>query len=89
MPELDGLTALGEIRRLAPAVRVGVLSTFGEDRFVHRALTGGATGFLLKDAATEELAYAIRALAAGDAYLSPRVTRHLIAEMGTRLPWAR
>jgi DNA-binding NarL/FixJ family response regulator len=84
MPVMDGLAALEEIRRLAPAVRVLVLTTFGEDAYVARALTGGAAGFLLKESAGDELAYAIRAVVAGNAYLSPKVTRQVL----DRLPSA-
>ncbi|GIE76356.1 DNA-binding response regulator [Actinoplanes philippinensis] len=78
MPVMDGLAALREIRRLAPAVRVVVLTTFGQDEYVAQALTDGAAGFLLKESAAEELAYAIRAAAAGNAYLSPRITRQVL-----------
>jgi DNA-binding NarL/FixJ family response regulator len=84
MPVMDGLAALREIRRVAPSVRVVMLTTFGQDEFVAQALDGGAAGFLLKESATEELAYAIRAAAAGNAYLSPRITRQVL----DRLPAA-
>lgn len=81
MPVMDGLAALREIRRLAPAVRVIVLTTFGQDEYVAQALTDGAAGFLLKESAAEELAFAIRAAAAGNAYLSPRITRQVLDRM--------
>jgi DNA-binding NarL/FixJ family response regulator len=81
MPVMDGLAALREIRLTAPAVRVVVLTTFGQDDYVARALTGGAAGFLLKESAAEELAYAIRAAAAGNAYLSPKITRQVLDRM--------
>ncbi|MEU4156411.1 response regulator transcription factor [Actinoplanes sp. NPDC026670] len=81
MPVMDGLAALREIRRLAPAVRVVVLTTFGQDEYVAQALTDGAAGFLLKESAAEELAFAIRAAAAGNAYLSPRITRQVLDRM--------
>ncbi|GAA2686971.1 response regulator transcription factor [Actinoplanes palleronii] len=84
MPVMDGLAALQEIRRLTPAVRVLVLTTFGEDAYVARALDAGAAGFLLKESAGDELAYAVRAAAAGNAYLSPKVTRQVL----DRLPVA-
>jgi DNA-binding NarL/FixJ family response regulator len=84
MPVMDGLVALREIRRVAPSVRVVMLTTFGQDEFVAQALDGGAAGFLLKESAAEELAYAIRAAAAGNAYLSPRITRQVL----DRLPVA-
>jgi DNA-binding NarL/FixJ family response regulator len=78
MPVLDGIAALQEIRRQVPAVRVLVLTTFGEDAYVARALDAGAAGFLLKESAGEELASAIRAVAAGNAFLSPKVTRQVL-----------
>ncbi len=84
MPVLDGLGALLEIRRLTPAVRIVVLTTFGENEYVARALADGAAGFLLKESAADELAYAIRAVAGGNAYLSPKVTRQVL----DRLPAA-
>jgi DNA-binding NarL/FixJ family response regulator len=81
MPVMGGLAALREIRRLVPAVRVIVLTTFGQDEYVAQALTDGAAGFLLKESAAEELAFAIRAAAAGNAYLSPRITRQVLDRM--------
>jgi DNA-binding NarL/FixJ family response regulator len=84
MPVLDGLAALREIRRLMPGVAVVVLTTFGEDEYVAQALDAGAAGFLLKDSAVDELPPAIRAAAAGDAFLSPKVTRQVL----NRLPAA-
>ncbi|MDP9792755.1 DNA-binding NarL/FixJ family response regulator [Catenuloplanes nepalensis] len=82
MPVLDGLAALREIRRIAPAVHVVMLTTFGEDDYVAQALNAGAAGFLLKDSAADELPNAIRAAAAGEAFLSPKVTRQVL----NRLP---
>ena len=78
MPVLDGLAALREIRRLVPEVRIVVLTTFGQDEYVAQALTHGAAGFLLKESAADELEYAIRAAAAGNAYLSPKITRQVL-----------
>ncbi|MEU8235480.1 response regulator transcription factor [Actinoplanes sp. NPDC048967] len=78
MPVLDGLAALREIRRVAPGVRVVVLTTFGEDEYVAEALRAGAAGFLLKESAVDELPQAIRAAAAGAAFLSPKVTRQVL-----------
>ncbi|WP_329420381.1 response regulator transcription factor [Streptomyces sp. NBC_01693] len=78
MPVMDGLTALGELRRAAPQVRVLILTTFGERHNVLRALTGGSAGFLLKDSAPAELMRAVRAAAGGEAYLSPGATRHVV-----------
>ncbi|MFE3826654.1 response regulator [Streptomyces sp. NPDC059092] len=78
MPVMDGLAALTELRRAAPDVRVLILTTFGERDNVLRALGHGGVGFLLKDSAPEELIHAVRAAAAGNAYLSPAATRHAV-----------
>ncbi|MFF4403355.1 response regulator [Streptomyces sp. NPDC001262] len=77
MPVMDGLTALAELGRAVPGVRALVLTTFGERENVLRALRQGGAGFLLKDSAPGELIGAVRAAAAGDAYLSPAATRHV------------
>lgn len=80
MPVLDGLEATRQIAaepELA-AVRVLILTTFESDEYVFEALRAGAGGFLLKDAEPLELLHAVRVLAAGDALLSPSVTRRLI-----------
>ncbi len=78
MPGMDGLSALTELQRVVPRTRVVVLTTFGEDEYISRALAGGAAGFLLKDSAPDELIRAVRAVAAGEAYLSPAVTQRVI-----------
>ncbi|GAA3725221.1 response regulator transcription factor [Plantactinospora mayteni] len=83
MPVLDGLAALREIRRLVPAVQTVVLTTFGQDDYVAQALAAGAAGFLIKESAADELAYAIRAAAAGNAYLSPKITRQVLNRLPT------
>ncbi|MEU1628521.1 response regulator transcription factor [Streptomyces sp. NPDC020096] len=77
MPLLDGLAALAELSRTTPDVRVLMLTTFGERENVLRALRQGGAGFLLKDSAPGELIGAVRATAAGQAYLSPVATRHV------------
>ncbi|GLZ08329.1 DNA-binding response regulator [Actinomadura sp. NBRC 104412] len=86
MPGLDGLEAT---RRIASderldGVRIVILTTFELDEYVFEALRGGAGGFLVKDTEPVELIRAVRAVAAGDALLSPSVTRRLIAEFATR-----
>ncbi|MBV1941164.1 response regulator transcription factor [Streptomyces sp. BV286] len=78
MPVMDGLTALAELRRTSPDVRGLILTTFGERENVLRALGHGGAGFLLKDSAPDELINAVRAAAAGNAYLSPAATRHVV-----------
>ncbi|HLU71438.1 MAG TPA: response regulator transcription factor [Nonomuraea sp.] len=77
MPRLSGIEAA---RRVSGAVKVLVLTTFDLDEYVYEALRAGASGFLLKDASAAELAQAVRVVAAGDALLSPGVTRRLISE---------
>jgi DNA-binding NarL/FixJ family response regulator len=82
MPELDGIQATGQIvkTRGLELVRILILTTYDTDAYVFEALQAGASGFLLKDAGPAELLHAIRVLAAGDALLSPRITRRLIAQ---------
>ncbi|MFB6617644.1 response regulator [Streptomyces sp. NPDC056367] len=81
MPVCDGLSAIAPLLALDPAPRVVMLTTFGDDENVVRALREGAAGFLLKDEGPQELISAVRAAAAGDAVLSPGVTGALIARM--------
>ncbi|MEV6210859.1 response regulator transcription factor [Kitasatospora sp. NPDC051914] len=86
MPRLDGLEAtrrIGSDPALA-AVRVVVLTTFELDEYVFEALRSGAAGFLVKDTEPAELLRAVRVAAAGDALLSPGVTRRLIGEFAAR-----
>jgi DNA-binding NarL/FixJ family response regulator len=82
MPQLDGIKATGEIARTRglEQVRVLILTTYDTDEYVFQALQAGASGFLLKDAGPAELLHAIRVVAAGEALLSPRITRRLIAQ---------
>ena len=81
MPGTDGLTAAAEIRRTAPGTGVLVLTTFGEDEYILRALSGGASGFLVKSGPPEEIIAATRAVADGAAYLSPRVAARVVAHL--------
>jgi DNA-binding NarL/FixJ family response regulator len=82
MPELDGLEATRRILDAAEgdALRVLMLTTFDHDEYVYEALRAGASGFLLKDTPPEQLVAAIEVVAAGDALLSPSVTRRVIGE---------
>ncbi|AWT44516.1 MULTISPECIES: response regulator [Streptomyces] len=80
MPELGGIEATRRIKGATPEIKVLVLTTFDLDEYVYDALRAGASGFLLKDASAEQLADAVRVVAAGDALLAPGVTRRLIAE---------
>ena len=68
------------------AARVLILTTFDDDEYVYGALRAGASGFLVKDMALEEILAAVRVVAAGDALLAPSVTRRLIADFATRSP---
>ncbi|MFD0883440.1 response regulator [Streptosporangium algeriense] len=82
MPVLDGLSAIEELRGLVPTLRTLVLTSFGTEPNVVRALRGGAAGFVLKSCTPDELIRAVRAAHGGDAYLSPPVTR-LVLDMVT------
>jgi DNA-binding NarL/FixJ family response regulator len=86
MPGTDGLTATRQIThddRLL-GVKVVILTTFDVDEYVFAAIRAGASGFLVKDTEPDELVRAVHAVVAGDALLSPRVTRRLIEEFATR-----
>ncbi|MCX5559365.1 MULTISPECIES: response regulator transcription factor [unclassified Streptomyces] len=80
MPELSGIEATRRITEATPEIKVLVLTTFDLDEYVYDALRAGASGFLLKDASADQLAEAVRVVAAGDALLAPGITRRLIAE---------
>ena len=81
MPDLDGIEATRELITGAPLSKVLILTTFEEDDYVFGALRAGASGFLLKRARPEELINAVHTVAAGDALLSPSVTRRVIDRM--------
>jgi DNA-binding NarL/FixJ family response regulator len=85
MPELDGIEATRRILAANGDARVLILTTFDLDEYVYEALKAGASGFVLKDEPPEQLLAAIRTVAAGDALLSPTVTRRVIKEFG-RIP---
>lgn len=96
MPVMDGIAATRSIlgaaadAAVAPLPKVLILTTFDLDDHVYAALRAGASGFLLKDASAGELAEAVRVVAAGDALISPSITRRLIEEFarlgGPRAP---
>ena len=79
MPVLDGIDATAAITRRWPQVRVLVLTTYDEDDYAFGGLEAGASGFLLKDVKVGELCRAIRSVADGDAVLTPRITREVLA----------
>jgi DNA-binding NarL/FixJ family response regulator len=80
MPELDGLEATRQILAAGGGARILILTTFDLDEYVYEALRAGASGFVLKDDPPEQLIAAIRTVAAGDALLSPAVTRRVIEQ---------
>ena len=82
MPNLDGIEAL----RRMPGQRVLMLTTFGLDEYIVEALRAGASGFITKDVPADELVRAVRIVAAGDALLTPAVTRQLLDRVARRLP---
>jgi DNA-binding NarL/FixJ family response regulator len=86
MPNLDGIEATRRLAALQAPPRVLMLTTFDLDEYVYEALRAGASGFLLKDAGADELLHAVRVVAAGEALLSPSITRRLIADYARRPP---
>jgi DNA-binding NarL/FixJ family response regulator len=86
MPVMDGLEATRRISSdpSLSETKVVVLTTFDLDEYVHDALRAGASGFLLKDTLPSDLLQAVRVVAAGDALISPKITRRLIAEFARR-----
>ena len=85
MPELDGLAATRRILATEGAPRILILTTFALDEYIYDALNAGASGFVLKDDPPEQLIAAVRTVAAGEALLSPEVTKRVIKQFG-RLP---
>ncbi|AWS46220.1 response regulator transcription factor [Streptosporangium sp. 'caverna'] len=81
MPGVNGIEATAEIRRTVPATGVVILTTFGEDDYILQALSGGASGFLIKSGEPEELIVGVRAVADGAAYLSPKVAARVVAHL--------
>jgi DNA-binding NarL/FixJ family response regulator len=86
MPELDGIEATRRLVTGEESPRVLILTTFDLDEYVYEAMNAGASGFLLKDVRPEQLADAVRVVAAGDALLAPAITRRLIEEFVRRRP---
>jgi DNA-binding NarL/FixJ family response regulator len=82
MPKLDGLEATRRILEADDSARILILTTFDLDEYIYEALRAGASGFVLKDDPPEQLFAAIRTVAAGDALLSPTVTKRVIAQFG-------
>jgi DNA-binding NarL/FixJ family response regulator len=87
MPGMDGLAALRELTAdpTLAGTRVVIVTTFEIDQYVYEALQAGASGFVLKDAEPAELLRAVRVVAAGEALLSPSVTRRVVGLFGRHL----
>ncbi|MGW6508743.1 response regulator [Streptomyces niveus] len=86
MPGMDGIEATRLITAGPTSTRVLVLTTFDEDEYVYGALRAGASGFVVKDMALNDILAAIRVVAAGDALIAPGITRRLIADFAGRPP---
>ncbi|MBC3986730.1 response regulator transcription factor [Streptomyces sp. AC536] len=86
MPGTDGIEATRQVIRTSPQSRVLILTTFDLDEYAFAALKAGASGFLLKNTRPEELLTAIRSVAAGDAVVSPRITRRLLENLRPHIP---
>ncbi|MGH4031527.1 response regulator [Actinomycetota bacterium Odt1-20B] len=84
MPGMDGIEATRQVTQGPAPARVVVLTTFDDDEYVYAALRAGASGFLVKDMALDDILAAIRVVAAGDGLIAPSVTRRLIAEFAAR-----
>ncbi len=81
MPGMDGLAAIREIARVAPATRVCVLTMFNDDDSLFAAMRGGAQGYLLKGAEQDEIARAVRAIAAGEVIFGPGVAERVLHQL--------
>jgi DNA-binding NarL/FixJ family response regulator len=88
MPRIDGIAATRSVLAQADAPRVLILTTFDVDEYVYEALRAGASGFLLKNSAPEQLIEAIRVIGRGDALLDPAVTRRVIERFAHATPTA-
>ncbi|MEU7001462.1 response regulator transcription factor [Nonomuraea sp. NPDC046570] len=86
MAGIDGIEATRQITRSSGRTRVLILTTFDLDEYAFAGLKAGASGFLLKNALPQELLTAIRSIAAGDAVVSPRITRRLLENFAHQLP---
>jgi DNA-binding NarL/FixJ family response regulator len=89
MPGMDGVEATWRLRERWPQARIIILTTFDDDEYVFEGLRAGALGYLLKDVSGQELAEAIRTVAAGGALIEPSVARKVVAEFARLAPPAR
>ena len=86
MPGCDGVAATRRILDTEPGIRIVVLTTYSDDRWVFAALAAGARGYLTKDAGAEQIRQAITTVAAGDALLDPSVQRRLLDALASAAP---
>jgi len=86
MPVMDGVEATRRLRERWPGARVIILTTFDDDAYLFEGLRAGALGYLLKDVSGQDLARAVRTVAAGGALIDPSVTRKVVAELARRAP---
>jgi DNA-binding NarL/FixJ family response regulator len=84
MPDLDGIAATAELTHAAPTIRILILTTFEQDDYIYGALRAGASGFLLKRTRPEDLIAAVHTIAAGEALLSPSITRRVIERLAAQ-----
>ena len=89
MPGMDGVEATWRLRERWPQARIIILTTFDDDEYVFEGLRAGALGYLLKDVSGQELAEAVRTVAAGGALVEPSVARKVLAEFARLAPPAR
>jgi len=89
MPGMDGIEATRQITAGTGSTHVIVLTTFDDDDYVYGALHAGASGFLVKDMALDDILAAVRVVASGDALIAPSITRRLIREFVGRAPAAQ
>lgn len=82
MPVMDGVAATRVINERFPHVAIIILTTFDDDEYVFEGLKAGARGYLLKDVGSEEIAEAVRVVAAGGALIQPSIARKVVAEFG-------
>ena len=82
MPEMDGFAAIRELARVAPTVRVCVLTMFDDDDSLFDAMRAGAQGYLLKGAEQEEIARAVRSIAAGEVIFGPGIAGRVLRQLG-------
>jgi DNA-binding NarL/FixJ family response regulator len=80
MPEMDGVQATREIIQKFPGMGIIILTTFDDDEYVFEGLKAGARGYFLKDISSEEIAAAVRTVAAGGALIQPSITRKVLSE---------